>query len=88
MHLQERDYFYEIFFMVSLPVMQNNLYNFACKFQVYRKSDQDEEYISGKKSAKPSKNNNASQPLVSQTETLQADQVYLINVCKCADLKF
>lgn len=41
---------------------------------VYRKSDQDEEYISGKKSAKPSKNNNASQPLVSQTETIQADQ--------------
>lgn len=85
MHLQERDYFYEIFFMVSIPVIQNNLYNFACKFQVYRKSDQDEEYISGKKSAK---NNNASQPLVSQTETIQADQVYLINVCKCADLKF
>lgn len=74
--------------MVSLPVIQNNLCNFVCKFQVYRKSDQDEEYIGGKKSAKPSKNNNASQPLVSQTETIQADQVYLINVCKCANMKF
>ena len=44
-------------------------------FQVYRKSDQDDEYISSKKNSKSSKSNNYSLPPANHIEPSQTEQV-------------
>ena len=44
-------------------------------FQVYRKSDQDDEYISSKKISKSSKSNNYSLPPANHIEPSQTEQV-------------